>query len=165
MPKPRLRRGDSIDGFVGGDLVHKGGMALLWETTHPDRPGEPMLMKVPRLFEGEDPAAIVSFEMEQMIPPRLPGPHVPRSVAAAGCERQPSLAMERVPGPSLLPRLQELPLPPAEVAEIGARVATALDALHRQHVVHLDVKPSNILHRPTGEAVLVGFGVDRKSVV
>jgi nucleotide-binding universal stress UspA family protein len=80
-------------------------------------------------------------------------------VAAAGFERQPYLAVERVPGPSLLPRLRELPLPPAEVAAIGARVAAALDALHRQHVVHLDVKPSNVLHRPTGEAVLVDYGL------
>ncbi len=159
MARPRLRKGDSIDGFVVGDLVHKGGMALLWEATHPDRPGEPMLMKVPRQFEGEDPAAIVSFEMEQMILPRLSGPHVPRFVAAAGFEEQPYLVMERVPGASLLPRLQELPLPPADVAAVGARVAAALDALHRQHVVHLDVKPSNILHRPTGEAVLVDFGL------
>ncbi len=160
MPKPRLRKGDSINGFVVGDLVHKGGMALLWEATHPDHPDTPMLMKVPRLFEGEDPAAIVSFEMEQMILPRLSGPHVPRFVASAGFEEQPFLVMERVPGASLLPRLQELPLPPAEVAAIGARVAAALDALHRQHVVHLDVKPSNILHRPaTGEAVLVDFGL------
>lgn len=158
MPKPRLHKGDSLDGFVVGDLVHTGGMALLWEATHPDHPG-PMLMKVPRLFEGEDPAAIVSFEMEQMILPRLSGPHAPRFVAAAGFERQPYLAMERVPGPSLLPRLRELPLPPAEVAAIGARVAAALDALHRQHVVHLDVKPSNVLHRPTGEAVLVDYGL------
>jgi serine/threonine protein kinase len=141
MSRPRLAKGDTIDGFAVGNLVHKGGMALLYETTHPDRPGEPMLMKVPRLFEGEDPAAIVSFEMEQMILPRLSGPHVPRFVAAAGFERQPYLVMERVPGPSLLPRLGELPLPPAEIAEIGARIAAALDALHRQHVVHLDVKP------------------------
>ncbi|GAA0582795.1 bifunctional serine/threonine-protein kinase/universal stress protein [Craurococcus roseus] len=159
MSRPRLAKGDTIDGFMVGDLVHKGGMALLYETAHPDRPGEPMLMKVPRLFEGEDPAAIVSFEMEQMILPRLSGPHVPRFVAAAGFERQPYLVMERVPGPSLLPRLQELPLPAAEVAATGARIAAALDALHRQHVVHLDVKPSNILHRPTGEAVLVDFGL------
>ena len=162
MARPRLAKGDSIDGFAVGGLVHTGGMALLYEAAHPDRPGESMLMKVPRLFEGEDPAAIVSFEMEQMILPRLSGPHVPRFVAAAGFERQPYLVMERVPGPSLLPRLKELPLPAAEVAAIGARVAAALDALHRQHVVHLDVKPSNILHRPgTGEAVLVDFGLSR----
>jgi eukaryotic-like serine/threonine-protein kinase len=161
VSRPRLRKGDAVDGFVVGDLIHSGGMALLWEATHPDHPG-PLLMKVPRLFEGEDPAAIVSFEMEQMILPRLSGPHVPRFVAAAGFETQPYLVMERVPGASLLPRLKELPLPPDEVAAIGAGVATALDALHRQHVVHLDVKPSNILHRPTtGEAVLIDFGLSR----
>ena len=164
MSRPRLRKGDTHDGFLVGDLVHSGGMALLWEVTHPDHPGGPLLMKVPRLFEGEDPAAIVSFEMEQMILPRLSGPHVPRFVAAAGFERQPYLVMERIPGPSLLPRLQDVPLPLDEVAAIGARVAAALDALHRQHVVHLDIKPSNILHRPdtgtgAGEAVLVDFGL------
>ena len=40
---------------------------------HPSRHQLPLLMKVPRVSEGEDPAAIVSFEMEQMILPRLRG--------------------------------------------------------------------------------------------
>ena len=39
-------------------------------------------MKVPRFSEGDDPAAIVSFEMEQMILPRISGIHVPAFVAA-----------------------------------------------------------------------------------
>jgi serine/threonine protein kinase len=47
------------------------------------------------------------------------------------------------------------------VIEIGARVATALHDLHRQHLVHLDVKPSNIMFRPDGTAVLVDFGLSR----
>jgi eukaryotic-like serine/threonine-protein kinase len=34
-----------------------------------------------------------------------------------------------------------------------------LDDLHRQHVIHLDVKPSNIILRPSGEAVLLDFGL------
>ena len=45
------------------------------------------------------------------------------------------------------------------MAEIGVKIATALDDLHRQHVIHLDVKPSNIMFRPTGEAVLLDFGL------
>jgi nucleotide-binding universal stress UspA family protein len=68
--------------------------------------------------------------------------------------------MERIAGKTLLRRLDDLPLPYAEVAAIGAKVAAALDALHLQHVVHLDVKPSNIVMRDgTGDAVLVDFGL------
>jgi protein-serine/threonine kinase len=160
MARLSLDEGEELDGFRIGARLHVGGMAALWEATHPDH-DFPILMKVPRLAEGEDPAAIVSFEMEQMILPRLSGPHVPRFVAAGGFDRQPYLAMERIPGGSLLPLVEQLPLPIDRIAAIGARVADALDALHRQHLVHLDVKPSNILTRPTGEAVLIDFGLSR----
>ena len=161
MAKPRLAAGAVLDGFTIDELLHNGGMAMLWSVSHPDHPPGSLLMKVPRLFEGEDPAAIVSFEMETMILPRLAGPHVPRCIATADFEHQPYIVMERVPGTSLLAKLKELPLAIEEVAEIGARVACALDALHRQHVVHLDVKPSNILFRPSGEAVVIDFGLSR----
>ncbi len=160
MARPRLAAGSQIDGFTVGQLLHNGGMAILWSVTHPDHPA-PMLMKVPRLFEGEDPAAIVSFEMETMILPRLSGPHVPHCIATADFEVQPYIVLERVPGESLLAKLNTLPLPIDEIADIGAKVAAALDALHRQHVVHLDIKPSNILLRPSGEVVLIDFGLSR----
>ena len=133
-------------------------MATVWRVT---RPGTttPILMKVPRIGEGTDPAAIVSFEMEQMIMPRLSGPHVPKCVAVGDFAKQPYIAIECIPGKTLYTRLAELPLPYAEVAEIGVKIAQALDDLHRQHVVHLDIKPSNIMFRPTGEAVLLDFGL------
>jgi len=119
----------------------------------------PMLMKVPKIAEGADPAAIVSFEMEQMILPRLTGVHVPKFVAAGDFAAQPYIVMEAIAGKTLLPRLPELPLPYVEVAKIGVKIAMALDDLHRQHVVHLDIKPSNIMFRPTGEAVLLDYGL------
>lgn len=160
MARGRLDTGSVLDGFTIGPLIHAGGMATLWEVTrHPD--DGPMLMKVPKLSEGEDPATIVSFEMEQMILPRLSGRHVPRFVAKGDFAVQPYIVMERIPGPPLLPMLERLPLPPDDVASIGAGIAEALDELHRQHVVHLDVKPSNIMHRPSGEAVLIDFGLSR----
>jgi len=37
------------------------------------------------------------------------------------------------------------PLPPREGARIGARLAEALDALHRHGLLHRDIKPSNIV--------------------
>jgi nucleotide-binding universal stress UspA family protein len=164
MAVQMLQEGQELDGFRIGARLHVGGMAALFEATHPDH-DFPLLVKVPRLAEGEDPAAIVSFEMEQMILPRLSGPHVPRFAGAGGFDRQPYLAMERIAGPTLLPLIEELPLRAERVAEIGARVADALDSLHRQRVVHLDVKPSNILTRPTGEAVLVDFGLSHHALL
>jgi eukaryotic-like serine/threonine-protein kinase len=160
MAKAKLETGSTLDGFLIGELLHSGGMALLWEVT---RPGTsiPMLMKMPNIMEGEDPAAIVSFEMEQMILPRLSGPHVSQFVANGDFSVQPYIVMERIRGDTLLPRLKDLPLPYDEVAAIGARIAAALDDLHRQHVIHLDVKPSNIMTRPTGEAVFIDFGLSR----
>ena len=158
MVKPSLQVGTTIDDFRIEECIHVGGMATLWRVSR-EAMTTPMLMKVPKLAEGEDPAAIVSFEMEQMILPRLSGVHVPKFVAAGDFAVQPYLVMERISGNTLLKRLPELPLPYAEVADIGVKIAAALDDLHRQHVVHLDVKPSNIMFRPMGEAVLVDFGL------
>lgn len=158
MVKPRLEPGAILDGFRLEEILHRGGMATLWRVSRLDQPML-MLMKVPIITEGEDPAAIVSFEMEQMILPRVSGIHVPKFVAAGDFAVQPYIVMERIPGKTLLQRLPELPLPYDEVADAGLKIANALDDLHRQHVIHLDVKPSNIMFRPTGEAVLLDFGL------
>jgi len=158
-----LEAGQVIDQFRLEERLHQGGMANLWRVTRLDgiEPELPLLMKVPRIKGGEDPATIVGFEVEQMLMPRLSGPHVPRFVARGDWTRQAYVVMERVPGDSLRPRLDHAPLPLDEVVDIGIKVATALHDLHRQHVVHLDVKPSNIMFRASGEAVLVDFGLSR----
>lgn len=158
MVKPTLTQGMIFDGFRLEECVHRGGMATLWRVTRADS-DLPMLMKVPKIGEGEEAAAVVSFEMEQMIMPLLSGPHVPRFVAAGDFAVQPYIVMERIAGTTLLKQLPRLPLPYEEVAETGAKIAAALTDLHRQHVIHLDLKPSNIMFRPTGEAVLLDFGL------
>ncbi len=162
LPAP-LEAGQILDGFRLEERLHQGGMANLWRVSRVDGSddGVELLMKVPRIKGGEDPATIVGFEVEQMLMPQLSGPHVPRFIARGDWTRQAFVVMERIPGETLRPRLDDAPLPPEEVADIGARVATALAALHRQHVVHLDIKPSNIMFRPDGTAVLVDYGLSR----
>jgi hypothetical protein len=49
-------------------------MAHLWRVSEVNRAGDsrlPLIMKVPRIKGGEDPATIVGFEVEQMIMPAL----------------------------------------------------------------------------------------------
>lgn len=158
-----LAAGQVIDGFRLEERLHQGGMAHLWKvtrTTLSDDP-TPLIMKVPRIKGGEDPATIVAYEVEQMILPTLHGPHVPRFYAKGDFTKQPYIVMEHIGGATLRPRLDEAPLAFDEIIEIGERVALALHELHRQKLVHLDVKPSNIMFRPDGTAVLVDFGLSR----
>lgn len=153
-----LATGQRIDGFELLGHLHRGGMASLWRVSRSDL-AFAAVMKVPQI--QDDPTVIVGFEVEQMIMPLLGGPHVPRFVAAGGFEAQPYIVMEYIEGPRLRPRLEEAPLPATEIAAIGAAVAEALHDLHHQHVIHLDVKPSNILFRPGGQVVLVDYGLAR----
>ena len=158
MAKHSVQPGEVIDGFTVGECVHSGGMATLWSVTRPDL-ATPLLMKIPRVSEGEDPAAIVSFEMEQMILPRLSGPHVPACHGTGDFAHQAYVVIEPIPGTTLYSRLGELPLPYEEARVIAWKIAVALADLHRQNVIHHDIKPSSIMFRPTGEAVLIDYGL------
>jgi serine/threonine protein kinase len=158
MPKPLVKPGAVIDGYNIGECVHAGGMATLWTVTHADIDA-PLLMKIPRASEGEDPAAIVSFEMEMMILPRLTGPHVPHCYGTGDFAHQAYAVIERISGTTLYKRLPDLPLPYDEVRLLVAKIAAALADLHRQNVIHHDIKPSSIMFRESGEAVLIDYGL------
>src|SRR3954449_4967792 len=158
MAKPLIESGADIDGFTVGECVHRGGMATLWSVTRPEL-ASPLLMKIPRISEGEDPAAIVSFEMEQMILPRLAGPHVPACFATGDFGRQAYVVIEQIPGKTLYSRIGNLPLPDEEAVAIAGKIAAALADLHRQNVIHHDIKPSSIMFRGSDEAVLIDFGL------
>ena len=158
-----LAVGDIVDGFQLEAQMPAGGMAGFWRVRHPDF-SLPLIMKIPLLRAGEDPITIVGYEMEHMILPRLSGRHVPRFIAAGPFE-QPYIVMEFIDGRSVRELLAETPLAPDRVAAIGAQIAFALHDIHRQHVLHLDLKPSNVLLRPNGEAVLIDYGLARHELL
>lgn len=156
----QISKGFQLDGFHFEEQLHVGGMAVLWRVS---RPGEdmPMLMKIPMIAPGDAASAMVGFEVEQMILPLLEGSHVPRYIAAGDFDVLPYIVMEQIAGDSLIKRFDAAPIPIDEVVSIGIAVAEALADLHHQHVVHLDIKPSNIIRRPDGSAVLIDFGLSR----
>lgn len=160
MDLMNLHPGSEIDGFHVGEKIHEGGMAVLYRV---EREGGEfsMLMKVPRLEFGSHPSCYVGFEVEQMILENMTGMHVPRWVTRGSLEDTPYLVMEYVEGRSLHEYADHAPLPADEVARLVAALATAVHDLHRQEVIHLDIKPANVLYRAGGEAVLVDFGLAR----
>jgi nucleotide-binding universal stress UspA family protein/predicted Ser/Thr protein kinase len=153
-----LDPGTEIDGFRIEAQLHSGGMAVVYAVSSPAAEF-PLVMKVPRLGHGEPAESVVSFEVEQMVLAALEGPHVPRYVAAGDVARQAYIVMEHVEGRSLKDWTDRGPIPAEEVAALGSAVATALHSLHLQEAIHLDLKPSNVIVRPGGEAVLIDFGL------
>ena len=160
MAKAQLEAGMVLDGFRLDEQLHRGGMAAIWRVSRSDI-DFPIVLKAPFLdFEG-DLSLLVGFEVEQMIMAELKGPHVPRFVANGAFAIHPYIVMEYVGGPTLLKRMNEQRLAIDPVVSIAIRIAEALGDLHQQHVLHLDLKPANVLFRPGGEAVLIDFGLSR----
>jgi serine/threonine protein kinase len=70
----------------------------------------------------------------------------------------PYMIMELCEG-SYADRLRAERLAPAEVRDVGAKIADALADAHRLGVLHRDVKPANILVSGFGEPALADFGL------
>ncbi|SEC11773.1 bifunctional serine/threonine-protein kinase/universal stress protein [Rhodobacter sp. 24-YEA-8] len=152
--------GLQIDGFTLGPLLHRGGFATIWEVTHPNHPG-PMVMKVPTILDGDDGPTIVGFEIEQMILPRLSGPHVPQLIAAGDFAVMPYLVTAKLPGASFQELFDRAPLPPDQLVALAIEIASALHEVHRQRVIHLDLKPGNLMRDEAGRLVLIDYGLAR----
>jgi len=72
------------------------------------------------------------------------------------------LVMELVPGEALSSILErEKTLPEQQVISIIAQTALALDAAHKQGLVHRDIKPGNLLITPDGNVKITDFGIAR----
>ncbi|HBE34787.1 MAG TPA: serine/threonine protein kinase [Cyanobacteria bacterium UBA11369] len=76
----------------------------------------------------------------------------------------PCLVMEFIPGENLFHLVRSRgKLPEAEAVQYIRQVASALDVVHREGIVHRDVHPGNIMLRSNGgnsvSAVLIDFGL------
>jgi hypothetical protein len=72
-------------------------------------------------------------------------------------------AMQLVRGKSLSQRLDDSgPMPPRETAIILRTIAEAVDYAHRLGVLHLDLKPGNVLINEDGEPLVADFGLSRR---
>jgi nucleotide-binding universal stress UspA family protein len=152
-----IESGLRIDGFVVGECIHGGAMGRVFRVTREGDPA-PLAMKVPRLGTGDSTELLLGFETEAMILPALRTRYAPRFIAAGDIRTSPYLVTEWVEGESLARRVGT-PQPAKEVARIGATIADGLRTLHAQGVIHLDLKPDNVILRPDGIAVIVDFGL------
>ena len=70
--------------------------------------------------------------------------------------------MEYVGGGSLADKVKSGALPEAVALRYIRQVAGALDFVHGKRMMHLDVKPANILLNENNEAILIDFGLAKQ---
>lgn len=120
-----------------------------------------------RLRPCGDPTAAARLRDEARIASEM---HHPNIAEVYDCgedlvdgEPRPYVVMELVEGRPLREVLRDGCLPPARVAAILAQIADALAHAHSAGVVHRDIKPGNIVLTPSGDAVLLDFGIARRA--
>lgn len=148
------------DQWLGGyHLIRRlgtGGAGTVWLAE--DGAGQRVALKLlhPALAASE--AARVRLTREATTVNAVHSSGVAHVVDVETDDAQPFVVSEFIEGPTLATRLRSGALPPRELAALADALRHILDAVHAVHVVHRDVKPSNVILSATGP-VLIDFGI------
>src|SRR5579862_5352478 len=153
----------SIGPYQVEGLLGQGTMSWVFQATLPLLGDQAYAVKL--LRERCKPREVSAFLGECTKVKRLGvHPHIVQ-IHFAGLDRRLRryyVAMELVRGRSAAEVLEAAPghqLPLEQVLQIGVQVASALEHAHQRGILHLDVKPSNIVLEAEGNlAKLTDFG-------
>jgi serine/threonine protein kinase/pimeloyl-ACP methyl ester carboxylesterase len=135
----------------------QGGMGSVWlgHDTLLDRPVALKFLSNPE--EGTQGRTRLLAEARALA--RVHHPNVAAVYRIGEVEGQSYIAYEYIDGVSLAQMMR--PLPWRSVLEIGLGLARGLAAVHRQGVLHCDIKPANVVLTRAGEPKLIDFGIAR----
>ena len=120
----------------------------------------PVAVKVLNATLSEDEAFVQRLRQEAQVVASLNHQNIVGVFDQGEQDGAPFIVMEYVDGQSLAEILRnEGRLDPDRAASIAVDIAAALDAAHRQGMVHMDVKPGNVLVTTEGQVKLADFGI------
>jgi serine/threonine protein kinase len=137
-----------------------GGMGTVFKARH-QTTNDIVAVKVASQHVAQHPTLRTRFRTEYVVASRLSHPNLVRALDHGEEDGAPYLVMEFVPGEGLDQRLKNGPLTEAKAVPLFLQVAQALQFLHRNMIVHRDIKPGNILLTDTGVAKVGDFGLGK----
>ena len=148
------------------DLVSplgRGGMGVVW------RADDTLLKRQVAVKEVDLPSSIATEECEAIrkrvlrearAAARLNHPNAVTVYDVVEADGKAFIVMEMIHGRTLAEVVHdEGPMSPEKAAEVGLAVLGALEAAHKEGIVHRDVKPANVMIAPDGRVKLADFGI------
>jgi serine/threonine-protein kinase len=146
-------------------VLGKGGMSVMYRATDV-RLGRKVALKVIAEHLTEDPEFRERFVDEARNTSAIDHANVVPLYDFGEVDGLLFIAMRLVDGSDLASLIKDTPLAPARALSLLAQVAEALDNLHERGLVHLDVKPANVLvtsRESSAEHIYVAdFGLTRR---
>jgi serine/threonine protein kinase len=138
----------------------RGGMGTVWHGRDELLAREVAIKEVPLPTGPERTVLAERTRQEARATARVSHPNVAGVYDVVEVAGQPWIVLELVRSRTLGQRVtQDGPLSPRAAAKIGLDVLEGLCAAHAAGIVHLDVKPDNVLLAHDGRVVLTDFGI------
>ncbi len=140
-------------------LIGQGGMADVYRAKDKilDRI---VAIKVLRSKLSEDPMILVRFQREASAASRLSHPNVVDIYDVGEFEGLHYIVMEYIRGRTLKQLIQQRgALHYNEAIDIMKQLTSAIAAAHRNHIIHRDIKPQNVLIKDDGTVKITDFGI------
>jgi len=152
--------GENIGPYRVIEQLGSGGMATVYKAYHPalDRY---VAIKIMHPAFKANPQFFERFQREARVVARLEHAHIIPVYDFNEHHGEPYLVMRFIEGDTLKPKMENGPLPPAEILHLIRPVCQALAYAHQQGVLHRDIKPSNIMISQDGNVFLSDFGLAR----
>jgi len=157
------RSGDPDDAYERLRVLGEGGAGRTWLAR--DRARERLVvLKEPLDRWQSEPDVLEAARREAELAAKVDHPNVVDVEEVVEDDGVPVLVMEHVAGGSLADRLREHgTLDWRRAVAVAHDVAQGLTAVHREAIVHRDVKPANVLVDDDGSAKVTDFGVARRT--
>lgn len=137
-------------------------MSTVYRATSPS--GHIVALKLLKSNRAQQPTAWKRFEQEIALGMSLRHPNIVRVIDFNLQDAAPFIVMDYAPGESLEQRVSRGAIFTSEQWKpLLNDIASALDYAHAHGVIHRDVKPSNIILRGDGHAMLLDFGIAKAS--
>jgi serine/threonine-protein kinase len=146
--------------YALGEQIGHGGMGVVYAAVH--RPlGRPVAIKrLPGLL-AEDRKMSARFEHEARLLARLDHPHIVPVYDYVQNHGEHLLVMEKLDGGTVWSKFSEEGVTAGQACAIGLAMLSGLHAAHEAGVLHLDVKPKNLLFTSTGVLKVADFGISQ----